>query len=104
MRPADFVRAMDTYKEGSVGQIVDRMEVKIGSPDPERVAGEIMVRGTNVMLGYYKTRLPPSEVMAADGWMLTGDLGTIDKDGISQRTKQDDDSQFERTEYLSRRD
>lgn len=72
----------DTYKEGSVGQIVDRMEVKIDSPDPERVAGEIMVRGTNVMLGYYKNPAATSEVMAADGWMLTGDLGTIDKDGF----------------------
>ena len=72
----------DTYKEGSVGRIVDRMEVKIDSPDPENVAGEIMVRGTNVMLGYYKNAASMSEVMAADGWMLTGDLGTMDKDGF----------------------
>ena len=72
----------DTYKEGSVGRIVDRMEVKIDSPDPENVAGEIMVRGTNVMLGYYKNPAATSEVMAADGWMLTGDLGTMDKEGF----------------------
>ncbi len=72
----------DTYKEGSVGRIVDRMEVKIDSPDPENVAGEIMVRGTNVMLGYYKNPTATSEVMAADGWMLTGDLGTMDKEGF----------------------
>ena len=72
----------DTYKEGSVGRIVDRMEVKIDSPDPENVAGEIMVRGTNVMLGYYKNPAATSEVMAPDGWMLTGDLGTMDKEGF----------------------
>lgn len=72
----------DTYKKGSVGRIVDRMEVMIDSSDPEHVAGEIMVRGTNVMLGYYKNPEATAEVMEADGWMHTGDLGTIDKDGF----------------------
>lgn len=72
----------DTYKAGSVGRIVDRMEVKIDSEDPENKAGEIIVRGTNVMLGYYKNPEATAEIMEADGWMHTGDLGTLDKDGF----------------------
>ncbi|MDR0757243.1 MAG: AMP-binding protein [Tannerella sp.] len=72
----------DTFKRGSVGKIVDRMEIKIESDDPENVAGEILVRGVNNMLGYYKNPQTTAEVMMEDGWMRTGDLGTIDKDGF----------------------
>ncbi|MDR0844882.1 MAG: AMP-binding protein [Tannerella sp.] len=72
----------DTYKQGSVGRIVDRMEVKIESPNPEREAGEIIVRGMNNMLGYYKNPAATAEIMLEDGWMRTGDLGTLDKDGF----------------------
>jgi len=71
----------DTFRKGSVGRIVDRMEVKIDSGDPENVAGEIMVRGMNNMLGYYKNEKATADVMTADGWMRTGDLGTMDRDG-----------------------
>ena len=69
-----------TFKEQSCGQIVDRMEVKILSDKPQTEPGEILVRGTNVMLGYYKNEELTNEVMLPDGWMKTGDLGILDKD------------------------
>ena len=72
----------DTFKTGSVGTVADRMEIKIDSTDPENITGEILVRGTNNMLGYYKNPTATSEVMMPDGWMRTGDLGVIDKDGF----------------------
>ncbi|MDH6343535.1 long-chain acyl-CoA synthetase [Parabacteroides sp. PFB2-12] len=72
----------DSFKMASVGEIVDRMEVMIDSSDPENEVGEILVRGMNVMLGYYKNPTATEEVMMADGWMRTGDLGTLDKDGF----------------------
>lgn len=72
----------DTFKQGSVGRIVDRMEVKIDSVDPENIAGEIIVRGMNNMLGYYKNPEATAEIMLGDGWMRTGDLGTLDRDGF----------------------
>ncbi len=69
----------ETSPIASCGKPVDRMEVKIDSPDPQTVAGEIIVRGTNVMLGYYKNTEATDEVLAADGWMKTGDLGIMDQ-------------------------
>lgn len=72
----------DTFKQGSVGRIVDRMEARIDSSDPENEVGEILVRGMNVMLGYYKNPDATKAVMMPDGWMRTGDLGTIDSDGF----------------------
>ena len=72
----------DTFKAGSVGTAADRMEIKIDSDDPENITGEILVRGTNNMLGYYKNPEGTAEVMMSDGWMRTGDLGVIDKDGF----------------------
>ena len=71
----------DTFKLGSVGRVVDRMEVKIDSDDPENETGEILVRGMKTMLGYYKNPAATAEVMLPDGWMRTGDLGIIDKEG-----------------------
>jgi long-chain acyl-CoA synthetase len=71
----------DTFKPGSAGRAIDRMEIKIDSSDPQRESGEILVSGTNVMLGYYKNPEATAEVMMPDGWMRTGDLGIIDKDG-----------------------
>ncbi len=70
------------FKSQSCGRVVDRMEVKIDSDNPETEVGEIIVRGMNVMLGYYKNEEATKEVMIADGWMKTGDLGVIDKNGF----------------------
>ena len=70
------------FRSQSCGKVVDRMEVKIDSDNPATQVGEIMVRGTNVMLGYYKNEEATKEVMMDDGWMKTGDLGVVDKDGF----------------------
>jgi len=72
----------DTYKAGSCGRVVDRMEAKIDSEDPVNTVGEILVRGTNVMLGYYKNPEATKSSFTKDGWLRTGDLGTIDEDGF----------------------
>ncbi len=70
-----------TNRLASCGKSVDTLEVKIDSPDPENVVGEIILRGDNVMLGYYKNEKATKEVIDENGWMHTGDLGVIDKDG-----------------------
>lgn len=72
----------DTYKPTSCGRPVDRMEVRIDSSNPEKETGEIIVRGENVMLGYYKNEEATKHVLTPDGWLRTGDLGLIDKDGF----------------------
>jgi len=71
----------DSFKLGSVGRKIDRMEIRIDSDDPERETGEILVRGMNTMLGYYKNPAASTEIITPDGWMRTGDLGIIDKEG-----------------------
>jgi len=69
------------FECGSCGTPVDRMEVKILSPDPQNIAGEIVTRGTNVMIGYYLNEEATREVLDADGWYHTGDLATMSADG-----------------------
>jgi long-chain acyl-CoA synthetase len=66
---------------GSSGRIVDTLEIKVDSSDPAKVAGEIIVRGENVMYGYYKNKEATDEVLDSDGWLYTGDLGLMDKLG-----------------------
>lgn len=72
------------YKDfvpGSCGTPVLNMEVKIVSPDPANVPGEVITRGENVMLGYYKNEEATKEVLDEEGWYHTGDLGTMSADG-----------------------
>lgn len=72
----------DATKPHSVGKIVDRMEIRVDSPDPAHVPGNLQVRGMNVMDGYYKNPKATEEVMKEDGWMDTGDRGIIDSEGF----------------------
>jgi long-chain acyl-CoA synthetase len=71
----------DTTKLGASGRAVDTLEVTIDSPDPQKQLGEIILRGDNVMLGYYKNEKATKDIIDDKGWMHTGDLGIIDKDG-----------------------
>ena len=64
----------------SAGKVLDTMKVKIDSPDPYNTVGEILVKGENVMMGYYKNENATKEVFTEDSWLKTGDLGTIDRD------------------------
>ena len=70
-----------TFKPGSCGKAVDRMEIMINSSDSENIVGEILVRGSNVMNGYYKNPEATKATIDSDGWLHTGDLGIIDKQG-----------------------
>lgn len=69
------------FAPGSCGKPVVHMEVKIDSPDPENVPGEILARGLNVMLGYYKNEEATAQTLDSEGWYHTGDLGAMDADG-----------------------
>jgi long-chain acyl-CoA synthetase len=71
----------DTTKLGASGKPVDTLEVTIDSPDPLHQVGEIILRGENVMLGYYKNEKATKEIIDEKGWMHTGDLGIMDREG-----------------------
>jgi long-chain acyl-CoA synthetase len=68
-------------RPGSAGLSVDTLELKIDSPNPFKTSGEIMVKGDNVMLGYYKNEEATKAILEDDGWLHTGDLGRTDKEG-----------------------
>jgi len=70
-----------TTRLGASGRVVDELEIKIDSPEPERIAGEILVKGNHVMLGYYKNEEATKAVLEPDGWLHTGDLGVMDAKG-----------------------
>jgi len=72
----------DKAKCGSCGQPVDTLEVKIDSRDPQNEVGEILMRGENVMVGYYKNKEATALAIDSDGWLHSGDLGLMDKDGF----------------------
>lgn len=80
--PLISVTAPCDFKAGSCGRYLPGlMNVKIDSPDPQRVAGEILVYGENVMMGYFKNEEATTAVLDKDGWLHTGDMGVMDKDG-----------------------
>ncbi len=68
------------FVPGSCGKTAPRMEIKINSDDPQHTVGEILARGANVMLGYYKNEEATAETLR-DGWYHTGDLGIMDEQG-----------------------
>jgi long-chain acyl-CoA synthetase len=70
------------FKAGSCGKYLPGlMEAKIDSKDPQNIAGEILVYGENVMMGYYKNEEATNAVIDKDGWLHTGDMGIMDPDG-----------------------
>ena len=88
--PIICYRDWHTFAPGSCGRAALHQEVKIVSPDPKRIPGEIFTKGPNVMLGYYKNPEATAETIDRDGWYHTGDLGTMDADGnvfINGRSK-----------------
>jgi long-chain acyl-CoA synthetase len=72
----------ETHRPSSAGRRIASLELKINSDNPSATVGDIMVRGENVMVGYYKNEAATKAVLDQDGWLNTGDLGTIDQDGF----------------------
>lgn len=67
------------YRENSIGKIIPRVEMRVDQPDAEG-HGELVVRGPNIMQGYYRNEEATRQVLTEDGWLYTGDVGYIDKD------------------------
>ncbi len=71
----------ETQRPHSCGRIVDGMEARIDSPDPEKIPGVLYLKGPNVMRGYFKNDAATEEALSADDWLNTGDICTMDADG-----------------------
>lgn len=71
----------DSTRLGSCGKAAPRMQFMVDSADPANIPGEILVKGDNVFLGYYKNEKATEEAFTPDGWLRTGDLGVVDADG-----------------------
>jgi long-chain acyl-CoA synthetase len=71
----------DKVKVGSCGRPALNMQIKIDSPDPLRIPGEVLVKGPNVFQGYYKNEQATRQSFTEDGWFKTGDMGVVDEDG-----------------------
>ena len=74
-------RPWEEYVQGSCGRAIDIVEIRIESDDPEHVAGEIQARGQSVCIGYFKNEEASATLFTDDGWLRTGDLGTMDAEG-----------------------
>lgn len=79
--PIMAYEAWDKFAKGSCGKVAPRMEVRINSNDPYSVPGEILMRGANVMLGYYKNPEATAATIDKDGWYHSGDIGVLDREG-----------------------
>ena len=79
--PAISYDDWNTFHPGSCGKAVDRMQIQIHSSDPVNIVGEIVVKGDNVMDGYYQNPQATAAAIDEDGWLHTGDLGIVDKEG-----------------------
>jgi long-chain acyl-CoA synthetase len=80
--PLISYRNWQNHKIEAAGRVVPGMEVKIDSDDPKKTPGEILVKGKNVMLGYYKNPEATKEAFTEEGWLRTGDLGVIDNENF----------------------
>lgn len=78
--PLISYRDWHEFAPGSCGCTLDNMEVRILSEDPQNIPGEIVTRGTNLMLGYFKNEEATRQAIDEDGWYHTGDLATMDAD------------------------
>ncbi len=72
----------DQHRFRSAGRVVNYLQAKIDSPDPVNIPGDILVKGEQVMYGYYKNIEATQEVLSDDGWLNTGDIGLIDEDNF----------------------
>lgn len=72
----------ETHRYRSAGKVINYIEVKVDSKDPEKIPGDLLVKGEQVMYGYYKNEEATSAVLSSDGWLNTGDLAIIDRDNF----------------------